>query len=227
LTLIRCNSLSIIIYLNRKDIIFMAFFITFEGVEGSGKSTQIRLLRERFAQRGQQVLVTREPGGCPIADAIRAILLDPGNHGLVPRAELLLYAAARAQHIDEIVRPALAAGRVVLCDRFADATTAYQGGGRGLDGALVAQLNTVATAGLVPDLTLLLDVPVEIGLARAKSRGLVEDRFERDTIAFHLRVREAYLERAALAPARYRVIAASRPGADVRAAIESAIGPLL
>jgi dTMP kinase len=230
-TLIRCNGLSIIIYLNRKDIIFMAFFITFEGVEGSGKSTQIRLLRERFIQRGQQVLITREPGGCPIADAIRAILLDPDNHGLVPRAELLLYAAARAQHIEEIVRPALATGCMVLCDRFADATTAYQGGGRGLDAALVAELNAVATAGLSPDLTLLLDYPAELGLARARQRiqqgaQQAESRFELEELAFHQRVRSAYLALVA-GQARFRVIDARGSVAAVAARIAATVEAFL
>src|SRR5512137_721176 len=141
----------------------MAFFITFEGIEGSGKTTQIRTLAEQLETRGYRVLTTREPGGCPIADAMRAILLDPGNQALLPRAELLLYAAARAQHVEQVIRPALTSGTVVLCDRFADATTAYQGGGRRLEAGLVAQLNAIATAGLTPDLTLLLDCPVELG----------------------------------------------------------------
>lgn len=188
----------------------MAFFITFEGIEGSGKSTQLQILKQRLEQNGHRIVATREPGGCPIADAIRTILLDPVNQALVPRSELLLYAAARAQHVEQMIRPALASGATVLCDRFADATTAYQGGGRGLDVALVAELNTIATAGLSPDLTLLLDFPVEIGLSRARQRnqqaaGLAEGRFELETLAFHRRVRSAYLALAAQEP-RFRII---------------------
>ena len=209
----------------------MAFFITFEGVEGSGKSTQISLLKERLQQRGQRVLVTREPGGCLIADAIRAILLDPGNRQLVPRAELFLYAAARAQHIDETIRPALAAGQIVLCDRFADATTAYQGGGRSLDATLVAHLNAVACAGLGPDLTLLLDYPAELGLARARDRiqqgaQQVESRFELEELAFHQRVRTAYLALAVQEP-RFRVIDAQGAISEVAARIAAAVDAFL
>lgn len=175
----------------------MSLFITFEGIEGCGKTTQIRLLAERLRRSGLDVLVTREPGGCPIADAIRSILLHPGSSALVPRAELLLYAAARAQHVDEVIRPALALGKQVLCDRFIDATVAYQGGGRALDPSLIASLNSLATNGLVPDLTLLLDMPAEEGLQRARQRNTStpeEDRFEREDLDFHRRVRNKYLQ---------------------------------
>ena len=209
----------------------MAFFITLEGVEGSGKSTQIRILAEHLQARGVRVLTTREPGGCPVADAIRAILLDPANRQLVPRAELLLYAAARAQHIEEVIRPALQAGVTVLCDRFADATTAYQGGGRNLDASLVAQLNAVATAGLRPDLTLLLDFPAELGLTRARHRNaclaqLHEGRFELEELAFHQRVRAAYLTLAA-AEERFRVIDASGAPAQVSSRLLAAVDTFL
>lgn len=188
----------------------MSFFISFEGIEGSGKSTQVHHLQAALEQQGYQVTVTREPGGCPIANAVRAILLDPANHAMVPRAELLLYAAARAQHVDEIIRPALAAGRIVLCDRFIDATMAYQGAGRGLDEALLTAINRQATGGLVPDLTLLLDMPVEVGLSRARNRNSAElleaeSRFELESLAFHHRVRTAYLDRAGQ-QGRFRVI---------------------
>jgi dTMP kinase len=175
----------------------MSLFITFEGIEGCGKTTQIRLLAERLRQSGLEILVTREPGGCPIADAIRSILLHPDSHALVPRAELLLYAAARAQHVDEVIRPALSRGTLVLCDRFIDATVAYQGGGRGLDPALIASLNALATDGLLPNLTLLLDMPAEEGLQRARRRNAAapeEDRFEREDLDFHRRVRSEYLQ---------------------------------
>jgi dTMP kinase len=209
----------------------MAFFITFEGIEGSGKSTQIRTLKEHLERRGQQVVVTREPGGCPIADAIRAILLDPANHALVTRTELLLYAAARAQHIEQVIRPALADGATVLCDRFADATTAYQGGGRGLDARLVAELNAIASAGLTPDLTLLLDFPVELGLSRARQRNrlspcLAEGRFELEELDFHQRVRTTYLTLAAR-EARFRIIDADGAEQLVAARVAAAVDTFL
>jgi len=179
----------------------MSAFITFEGVEGSGKTTQIRLLAQRLQDRGVPVLTTREPGGCCIADAIRAVLLNPAHKEMSPRTELLLYAAARAQHVEEVIRPALAAGKVVLCDRFSDATIAYQGEGRGLDRELIDTLNGVAVEGLAPDLTILLDIPVEEGLRRAIERNdqdeMREDRFEQESLRFHQRVREGYLKRVA------------------------------
>ncbi len=209
----------------------MAYFITFEGVEGCGKSTQIRTLQQHLERGGRRVMATREPGGCPIADAIRAILLDPANQQLVARAELLLYAAARAQHVEQVIRPALATGTIVLCDRFADATSAYQGGGRGLDAGLVAQLNAVATAGLYPDLTLLLDFPVELGLARARHRNqhaalLNEGRFELEELAFHQRVRIAY-QALAEGESRFRVIDATGAAADVAARVTAAVDTFL
>ncbi|MDD2335404.1 MAG: dTMP kinase, partial [Geobacteraceae bacterium] len=162
----------------------MAYFITFEGIEGCGKSTQADILsRELQVETGCQVVATREPGGCPIANKIRAILLDADNSALVPLAELLLYAAARAQHMAEVIRPALAEGKIVLCDRFTDATTAYQGYGRSLDLALIENLAQLATGGLTPDLTILLDCPEEVGISRAMARinatsGAREERFE-------------------------------------------------
>jgi dTMP kinase len=209
----------------------MSFFITFEGVEGSGKSTQIKTLRQQLESRGHRVLATREPGGCPIADAIRAILLDPVNRALVPRAELLLYAAARAQHVEQVIRPALAAGVVVLCDRFVDATTAYQGGGRQLDTGLVEELNGIATGGLLPDLTLLFDLPVELGLARARHRNqheslLDEGRFELEELDFHQRVRTAYLVQAEQ-ESRFRLVDATGTPEQVAARVTAAIDAFL
>ena len=176
----------------------MAFFITIEGIEGCGKTTQATLLADWLKSLGNQVLSTREPGGCPIADRIRSILLDPSHTAMVSDAELLLYAAARAQHVAEIIRPALAAGVTVICDRFTDATLAYQGYGRGLDRSKIGQLNEFASGALVPDLTLLVDYPAEEGLARARQRNLSQDnaaegRFEDETLAFHQRVRDGYL----------------------------------
>lgn len=191
----------------------MGFFISLEGIEGCGKTTQLRLLAEWLRAADRQVLTTREPGGCPIADQIRAILLTPQSQALVPRAELLLYAAARAQHVDEVVRPALQAGKIVLCDRYTDATLAYQGGGRGLDRALIIELNALASAGLTPRLTLLLDLPVEIGLGRASSRNQAtadqEGRFEQESLDFHRRVQTAYRQLASAEPERFRLIDAN------------------
>ena len=189
----------------------MVPFITFEGIEGSGKTTQILQLAQQLRQHGYQVLHTREPGGCRIADQIRGILLHPENSAMVSRAELLLYAAARAQHVEEIVRPALAVGKIVLCDRFTDATLAYQGNGRGLDRNLIKQLNQLAAGDCRPDLTLLFDLPVEIGLNRALQRETdqqdsSEGRFERETLDFHQRIKDGYLQLAAAEADRFRVI---------------------
>ncbi len=198
----------------------MASFITFEGIEGSGKSTQIQRLGKTLESLGHQVLLTREPGGCAIADQIRGILLHPENAAMVPRAELLLYAAARAQHVEEIVKPALTAGKIVLCDRFTDATLAYQGFGRGLDAALIKQLNRLAAGNHSPDLTLLFDLPVEIGLGRALQReaeqqDVSEGRFERETLEFHQRIRAGYQQLAAADPQRFRIINAAQTVAQI------------
>ncbi len=196
----------------------MAHFITFEGIEGSGKTTQIATVAEFLRRQGHDVLTTREPGGCPIADAIREILLHPANNALVDRAELLLYAAARAQHVAEIIQPALKSGRIVLCDRYTDATLAYQGYGRGLRLNLIEELNTLACADCQPNLTLVLDMPHEIGLQRALQRNSVENmteegRFEQESLDFHQRVREGYLALAKNAPQRIQVIdATGTPG---------------
>jgi len=176
----------------------MAKLITCEGIEGSGKSTQILLLADYLRSQGRKIIVTREPGGCPIADAIRRILLDPSNQQLSATAELLLYAAARAQHVEEVIRPALNKGTIVLCDRYIDATISYQGFGRGLDLTMIQQLNQVASAGILPNLTLLFDLPVATGLNRARARNAValedEGRFEAESLAFHERVRSGYLQ---------------------------------
>ena len=192
----------------------MGFFITFEGVEGCGKTTQIKNLDTRLTKAGFHTLLTREPGGCPIADKIRSILLDADNQGMVPLTELLLYAAARAQHVAEVIRPALESDTVVLCDRFTDATIAYQHCGRGIDRATIESLNTLACQSVRPDLTVLMDCDVAIGLARAKSRieassGPREERFELETLAFHQRVREGYLELAARESGRFLTISAN------------------
>lgn len=204
----------------------MSKLITFEGIEGSGKSTQIRLLEEHLRGLEWQVVVTREPGGCRIADAIRHILLDPDNTQLASTAELLLYAAARAQHVAEVIRPALAEGAIVLCDRYIDATVAYQGYGRGLDLGLIEELNRLASDGVQPDLTLLFDLPVEEGLRRARSRNqqavINEGRFEAESLAFHRRVRDGYLA-LAREERRFSVIDASGSREAVSRRLETAI----
>lgn len=189
-------------------------FITFEGIEGSGKTTQIVLLANYLKSHGVKIVLTREPGGTMIGDQIRKILLDPANKALDPSAELLLYAASRAQHLSEVILPALAAGTIVLCDRFSDATLAYQGYGRGLDMNMIRELDRIVTAGMRPDITVLLDINAATGLARARrrnnSRGLEgEARFENEEIAFHERVRQGYLTLAKQEPERIRVVDAS------------------
>lgn len=189
-------------------------FITFEGIEGSGKSTQIVLLANYLSAHNRSVMLTREPGGTMIGDKIRKILLDPEHTVLAPKAELLLYAAARAQHLQELIEPELRAGRIVLCDRFADATVAYQGYGRGLDLDVIVELDRIVTSGLRPDLTVLLDIDAAVGLARARgrnsSRGLeAEGRFENEQLAFHDRVRQGYLLQAKREPDRFRIVDAS------------------
>lgn len=194
----------------------MSVFITFEGIEGSGKTTQARMLHEQLMMSGFDAVLTREPGGCRIADRIRTILLDAEHRELVPSAELFLYAAARAQHVHEVIIPARRRGAIVICDRFTDATIAYQGFARGLDRNLIDMLNMTATDGTTPDLTILIDLPVPIGLSRAfgrmaRSDAPREERFERESAEFHEKVREGYLSLASEEPARFMVIDGDRP----------------
>ena len=200
-------------------------FITFEGADGSGKTTQVRRLAERLAARGTPHLVTREPGGTAAGLAMRALLLEPRTPPLAPEAELLLYAADRAQHVRETLEPALAEGRVVLCDRYIDATIAYQGYGRGLDLGLIAELNRIATAGLAPDLTLVFDVDVEEAARRMASRAGVETptRFDLEAREFHARVRDGYLRIARDEPGRVRVVDASGPVDEIADRVWSAV----
>jgi len=199
--------------------------ITLEGGEGAGKSTLLAGLREHFARSGLDVVYTREPGGTPVGEAVRALVLDPAHSGVAAETELLLMFAARAQLVRDVLRPALAAGRWVLCDRFTDASYAYQGGGRGVDTARIAELECIATAGLKPDLTLLLDLPVADGRARASQRGGA-DRIEVEYDDFFERVRATYHARAQAEPTRFRVIDATLPAADVLAAAVAAIEAL-
>ncbi|MBT2142763.1 MULTISPECIES: dTMP kinase [unclassified Rhodanobacter] len=193
-------------------------FISLEGGEGAGKSTLLAGLREHIEQHGIALVQTREPGGTAVGEAVRAIVLDPAQHGVAAETELLLMFASRAQLVREVIEPALSAGQWVLCDRFADASYAYQGGGRGQPTPRIAELERWACAGVKPDLTLLLDLPVATGRARAAGRGDA-DRIEVEADAFFERVRTSYRERAAAEPQRFRVIDASQsPAAVLRAA---------
>ena len=201
-------------------------FITLEGGEGAGKSTQLAYLRQRIEAAGIPLHVTREPGGTPLAEQIRALLLDHRDEEMAPDTELLLMFAARAQHLARLVRPALARGEWVLCDRFTDATYAYQGGGRGIGFARIAVLEDWVQGELRPDLTLLLDLPVAVGMARAGRRGEL-DRFEREQRDFFERVRAAYLTRAEQEPQRFRIIDAAQDIAGVQRQIDAVLSPLL
>ena len=192
----------------------MGFFITFEGIEGCGKSTQLELLKAHLEKKGRAVLSVREQGGTLLGERVRSVLLNGTEEGIDPWAELFLYEACRAQLVARVIRPALAEGKVVLCDRFFDSTLAYQGFGRGLDAGKIEGLNALATGGLVPDLTFLVDCAEDVGLKRAWARinasaGAREDRFEKEELAFHRRVREGFLAIAGAAP-RVKVIDGSR-----------------
>ena len=201
-------------------------FITLEGPEGAGKSTNRDFIASRLRERGVEVLLTREPGGTPLAERIRELLLAPSDESMAVDTELLLMFAARAQHLDRVIRPALEAGQVVLCDRFTDATYAYQGGGRGVSMARIAELERFVQGSLRPDLTLVFDLPVEVGLQRAAARGRL-DRFEQENRSFFDAVRQTYLERAAQAPERYRVIDAAKSLADVQRYLDALLPELL
>ncbi len=205
-------------------------FITLEGIEGSGKSTALKALVAHFEAQGRTVTVTREPGGRRLGTTLRAILLDLANTDITKEAELFLYLADRAQHVAQVIKPALEAGHVVISDRYADSTVVYQGYGRGLDPLLLRQLNDVAVAGLWPERTLLFDLDPELGLNRALARNIqqgihtAEGRFEAESIAFHTRVREGYLTWAALHASRYRIIDASASMEAVAASALAMVG---
>jgi dTMP kinase len=200
-------------------------FIAFEGPEGAGKSTQILRLAARLRAQDLDPVVTREPGGTPAADRIRSVILD-GTLRIDPLTEFLLYSASRAQHVSEVIAPALAAGRAVLTDRFTAASVAYQGYGRGLDLDFVTSLNARAAHALVPDITLLFDVTPEVGLARVRSRGHL-DRLEAADVDFHRRVRRGFLAQAEADPARWHVLDAEAGPGVLEAAVWQAVAPLL
>ena len=198
-------------------------FVTFEGIEGVGKSTQIALAAAHLRRRGIDPVVTREPGGTPLAEKLRALVLEPANGPVGPTAELLIMFAARASHVADVIRPALHAGRCVLCDRFTDATEAYQGGGRGVDTGAIRALAGIAHPGITPDLTLIFDAPEKVAIARLAGRGAGQDRIEAEDGDFFGRVRRAYLAIAAREPGRVRVVDATRPEAEVAAGVAALI----
>ena len=200
----------------------MGTFIVFEGGEGAGKTTQARSLFRRLSRDGYQVVLTREPGGTDLGETIRRWL--KGRSGLTPATELLLFVVARAQHVEEVISPALSSGQIVVCDRYTASTVAYQGHGRGMDPELIARLNQAATRGVSPDLTVYLDMPVEAGLARMRGP---RDIFESETVRFHQRVREGYLALAAPDPDGWLVMDGSEKRADLAARIWERIQPLL
>jgi dTMP kinase len=208
----------------------MIRFITFEGGDGTGKSTQIRALEDRLACRGISVVSTREPGGTPLGRIIRRALVEAGDQPLGLSAELFLYLADRAQHVKDVIRPALDHGQIVLCDRYVDSTLAYQGYGRGIDLRVLREFNQMATGGVKPDLTLLFDCAIEVGLSRTAKRRAQqdrgadrEDRFESETVEFHERVRAGFLALARAEPERFRIIDASRSVAEVTEHVRSLI----
>jgi dTMP kinase len=203
------------------------WFITFEGIDGSGKTTQFRMLGNWLREQGKEVVETVEPGGTAIGLQIRKILLDPASAGIQPRTELLLYFASRAQNVEQVIRPALESGRIVLCDRFTDSTLVYQGSGRGLDTKVVMELDRIACDGLKPDVTLLIDIDLETSLARARKRnertGNAESRIDEESTEFHARVRKGYLALAANEPERFVVIDGRGEIGEVFALIREAI----
>jgi len=210
-----------------------ALFITLEGGEGAGKTTQVVHLAGFLAQQGVKSILTREPGGTVLGKQIRSVLLNPDHAGMAAETELLLYMADRAEHVHTVIRPALGAGKTVLCDRFFDATLVYQGVARGLAAEWIGQLHELVFDGLKPDLTLLLDLPPEVGLARARRqlekgvRSRKESRFEDETLIFHQRVREGYLALAHQEPGRFRVIDAGQDELRVRKDIQAAVEAVL
>lgn len=209
----------------------MRRFITFEGIEGSGKTTQIQMLSNRFEEEGIDHVLTREPGGTPIGDQVRKLVLNPANTDITPACELLLYAAARAQHLERVIRPALQEGRLVLCDRYLDATMAYQGYGRGLPLDLIVQLHDLEMLALKADVTVLFDLDARAALERARAREAGgrddETRFEQEDLAFHERVRSGYLNLARHEGERFTVIDARGTPAQVHERVHRAVSRLL
>lgn len=202
-------------------------FITFEGAEGVGKTTQIARAAACLRARGIEPIVTREPGGTPLAEKLRALVLEPGHGPVDATTELLIMFAARASHVADVIRPAIAAGRCVLCDRFTDATEAYQGAGRGVDRNWIRALAGIAHPGLEPDLTIVFDVPATVAIARLAGRGAQQDRIEAEDAGFFQRVRAAYGDIAVREPERVRIVDATRPEAEVAASVAALLDAVL
>ena len=205
------------------------FFLSVEGIEGSGKTTQVQRLAQLLRASNKNVVLTKEPGGTPLAERIRAILLDPHEDGMDPLAELLLYAAARRQHVTEVIKPSLEAGAIVLCDRFSDASLAYQGFGRTLEIERIRELNDWVTDGTYPDMTVIFDLPEERGLDRARARNAAfelqrESRLEGEDLRFHRRVREGYLALAKAEPERFAIVDANGSIEEVFASFAAKVG---
>jgi len=208
----------------------MIRFITFEGLDGTGKTTQLKALESYFRDQGLSCVITRQPGGTPLGGLIRQVLLEVGKQPIAAPTELFLYLADRAQHVHDVILPALAAGKIVLCDRYTDSTLAYQGYGRGIDLEFLRRLNEFADRGVQPDLTFLLDCPVELGLSRTAQRQLKiaigenrEDRFEHEKLEFHQKVRAGFLEMARAEPRRFRIVDAARSVEEVAQEIRTLI----
>lgn len=208
----------------------MSRLISFEGGDGSGKSTQLKLLADYLSSRGRACVCTREPGGTNLGKLIRKVLLEVGDEKISSQTEIFLYLADRAQHVQQVIQPALASGKIVLCDRFTDSTLAYQGYGRGADLRVLRQMNLIASGGIVPELTLLLNCPVELGLSRTAQRmeeqramQSREDRFEREQVEFHERVRQGFQELARAEPERIHVLDASRSIREVHEQIKEIV----
>lgn len=200
-------------------------FITFEGIEGSGKTTHIDLLIDYLREKGHRVVKTREPGGTPVGEALRSVLLKKDLQ-VLPLTELLVFLASRAQHVEEVIRPALEEGNIVLCDRFVDASYAYQGYGRGIDLGIIETLNRLVTKGVRPNLTILLDCPVDVGLGRKSADGNL-DRFEKEELSFHQKIRNAYIELAEDDPKRFVVLNARKDLAKTQEVIRERVEKLL
>lgn len=201
----------------------VGYFITLEGPDGSGKTTQARLLAEWLREQEYEVILTREPGGTDIGDQIRAVLHDPHNTAMDARAEILLYSASRAQHVAQLIRPALAAGKIVISDRYAASTLAYQGHGRELDLKTLRTITNFATGGLAPDLTLYLDIAPRVGLQRRQLSGGEWNRMDAETLGFHQRARDGYLKLAQMEPERWWIVDADRPVEEVQTEVRSLV----
>lgn len=201
-------------------------FITFEGTDGSGKTTQIKLLEEYLKEKGYEVVLSREPGGTKVSELIRDLILDPANTEIVPLTEMILYAASRAQHVAQVIMPALEAGKIVICDRFVDSSYAYQGCGRGLDLRLIADVNRVAIDGISPDVTFFLDIDPETAIKR-RINATGADRIEQEKMDFHKRVYEGYKKMALLFPDRIMTIDAEKPIDEISSQINKYIDTIL